>query len=143
MQEAAIGKAAERLIAVLLDDEELLLDTLAAEDPVQESKALIKENGQSKVEASSIPVEKTAVTDAAWVETEDCTSCNECTDKYPAIFKYNEEKQAFIKDPTKGTFAELVKAAENCPAACIHPGTPMNPKESKLEGLIKRAAKFN
>ena len=38
---------------------------------------------------------------------------------------------------------DLVIAAEKCPAKCIHPGKPINPQESGLEDLIKRAAAFN
>ena len=72
-----------------------------------------------------------------------CTTCNDCTDKYPNLFKYNEENLAYIHDATNGTFEELVKAAENCPAECIHPGVPLNQKEPNLEKLIKRAEKFN
>jgi ferredoxin len=142
IQEDAIANAAERLIAVLLDDDELKLDALSSENQVQ---VTAETSGKTKTEVvkSDEQPEVTASTEQAWVESENCTTCNECTDKYPAVFKYNDEKQAYITDASKGTFADLVKAAENCPAACIHPGTPLNPKEPKLEALIKRAAKFN
>ena len=43
-----------------------------------------------------------------------------------------QNKQITLGDPTKGTFAQLVKAAEKCPARCIHPGQPLNPNEPKL-----------
>ena len=39
--------------------------------------------------------------------------------------------------------AQLVQAAEKCPALIIHPGTPLNPKEKDLEKWIARAAPFN
>jgi pyruvate-ferredoxin/flavodoxin oxidoreductase len=58
------------------------------------------------------------------------------------VFVYNEDKQAYIKDASAGTFDEIVRAAEKCPARCIHPGTPLNPNEPGLEGLIRRAAEF-
>ena len=142
IQEDAIANAAERLIAVLLDDDELKLETLSTEN---QARVITEPSGNTKPEVvkSDAQPEVTSSTEQAWVESENCTTCNECTDKYPSIFKYNDEKQAYIKDASKGTFADLVKAAENCPAACIHPGTPLNPKEPKLEALIKRAAKFN
>ncbi len=77
-----------------------------------------------------------------WVDTARCTSCNECTDKYPRAFKYNDDKQAYLDDPTTVTYAQLVKAAEDCPAKCIHPGLPMNPDEPGLQELAVRAKPF-
>ncbi len=78
-----------------------------------------------------------------YIETARCTSCNECTNLNNRMFKYNDQKQAFIADAKAGTFAELVKAAERCPAAIIHPGTPLNKKEKDLEKWVKRAEPFN
>ncbi|MFT7589870.1 MAG: ferredoxin [Limisphaerales bacterium] len=145
-QEDAITKAAERLISVLLDDEELQLDDVAradtsvstgqSENNVSELQDVI--NNETKDEVANTQVARSE----PWVESDECTSCNDCTDKYPNIFKYNEEKQAYIDDATKGTYEELVKAAENCPAACIHPEMPLNQVEPNLEKLIKRAEKF-
>ena len=45
--------------------------------------------------------------------------------------------------PAAGTFAELVKAAELCPAHCIHPGKPRDDDSTATSELIERAAKFN
>jgi pyruvate-ferredoxin/flavodoxin oxidoreductase len=78
-----------------------------------------------------------------WIDTPMCTSCNECTNINGQLFAYNASKQAEIRDPRAGTFAQLVQAAEKCPAAIIHPGTPLNPKEKDLEKWIKRAERFN
>jgi pyruvate-ferredoxin/flavodoxin oxidoreductase len=61
----------------------------------------------------------------------------------PKMFAYNENKQAYIKDARAGTFAQLVQAAEKCPAELIHPGTPLNPKEKDLAKWIERAKPFN
>ena len=72
-----------------------------------------------------------------------CTSCNECTNISKKIFAYNADKQAYIKDPRGGTFAQIVKAAELCPVSIIHPGTPLNPKEKDLGKWVARAARFN
>jgi pyruvate-ferredoxin/flavodoxin oxidoreductase len=80
--------------------------------------------------------------EAVWIETPDCTTCDECVDINPKIFKYNDDKKAIIVDPTAGTFEDIVKAAEKCTAVIIHPGTPWNPDEKNLEKLIKRAEKF-
>ncbi|MBT8405324.1 MAG: ferredoxin, partial [Gemmatimonadetes bacterium] len=78
-----------------------------------------------------------------WIETALCTSCNECTQINGQLFAYNEQKQAYIKDPKAGSFAQIVQAAEKCPAAIIHPGTPLNPREKDLEKWMKRAEPFN
>ncbi len=77
-----------------------------------------------------------------WIETPDCTSCDECVDINPKIFQYNSDKKAVVIDPTAGTYEEIVRAAEKCTAVIIHPGTPWNPNEANLDKLIKRAAKF-
>jgi pyruvate-ferredoxin/flavodoxin oxidoreductase len=58
------------------------------------------------------------------------------------MFAYNADKQAYIKDPRAGSFAQLVQAAERCPAGIIHPGTPLNPKEKDLARWVARAERF-
>ncbi len=78
-----------------------------------------------------------------WIESPLCTTCNDCMDVNAQVFVYNEDKQAYIKDASAGTFAEIVLAAEACPARCIHPGSPLNPNEPNLDELVKRAAEFN
>ena len=70
-------------------------------------------------------------------------TCNDCTDLNQLLFVYDGNKQAQIGDLSKGTFEQLVIAAEKCPARCIHPGKPQNPDEPNLDALIKRAAPFN
>ena len=84
----------------------------------------------------------TAATDEPWIETELCTSCDECTRLNPKMFAYNANKQAYIKDPLAGTYKDLVVAAERCTARIIHPGTPLDPSEPGLEALIRRAEPF-
>jgi len=78
----------------------------------------------------------------AWIDTALCTSCDECIRKYPSIFAYNADKQAYVKDPRGGTFKDLVSAAEMCTAKVIHPGTPWNSKEPDLDDLVTRAQAF-
>ncbi|MCU0939118.1 MAG: hypothetical protein MUC86_08215 [Burkholderiaceae bacterium] len=80
--------------------------------------------------------------DEAWIETARCPSCNECQTINPQMFAYNENKQAYIRDITAGTFRQLVEAAEACQVAIIHPGKPRNPAEPGLAELIERAAPF-
>jgi ferredoxin len=71
-----------------------------------------------------------------------CTTCNECINVNGRLFVYNGDKQAEIADPTAGTFAELVKAAEACPSRCIHPGRPRPGDATATDDLVRRAAAF-
>lgn len=80
--------------------------------------------------------------DEAWIETARCPSCNECQNINPRMFKYNDNKQAYIADITAGTYRELVEAAEVCQVAIIHPGKPRNPDEPALDELVERAKPF-
>jgi len=78
----------------------------------------------------------------AYIESERCTTCDECTNLNGRMFAYNASKQAFIKDPKAGTFQQMVLAAERCPVSIIHPGSPLNPAEKNLEKWLKRAERF-
>jgi len=77
-----------------------------------------------------------------WIETPECTSCDECTKINPKIFGYDNEKHAIVLDPRGGPYRDIVKAAEKCTAGVIHPGTPFNPNEKDLDRLVKRAEKY-
>jgi pyruvate-ferredoxin/flavodoxin oxidoreductase len=111
---------------------------------------------QPPVQASSAPAPAAASAPAAapasaasesiaiepYIDSERCTTCNECINLNKKLFAYNANKQAYVKDPKAGTFAQLVQAAEKCPVSAIHPGTPLNPKEKDLEKWLKRAQAF-
>ncbi len=90
----------------------------------------------------AVPPPAAGAAEEAWIDTALCTSCDECIRKSPAIFAYNGDKQAFIKNPRGGSFRDLVVAAESCTAKIIHPGAPWNPAESDLESLRERARAF-
>jgi pyruvate-ferredoxin/flavodoxin oxidoreductase len=103
--------------------------------------------------AQPAPVQAEAATEAAeaaedtealepWIESELCTTCNECTQINPKIFAYDENKQAYIKDPRGGPYSDIVKAAERCTAKVVHPGTPLDPNEPDLDKWIKRAEPY-
>ncbi|MEW6163797.1 MAG: 2-oxoacid:acceptor oxidoreductase family protein [Pseudomonadota bacterium] len=81
--------------------------------------------------------------EAVWVESPECTACDECINLAPKTFAYNDQKLAIVVNPKGGRFADIVKAAEKCTAGCIHPGTPWNMSEPGIEKLMARAAKFN
>jgi pyruvate-ferredoxin/flavodoxin oxidoreductase len=80
---------------------------------------------------------------APWIDTDECTACDECTNLNSSIFAYNEAKKAYIKDPLAGPYKDLVKAAEKCTAQVIHPGLPKDPNEKDVDKWIARGAKFN
>jgi ferredoxin len=90
-------------------------------------------------EAAPPPAEEAV---APYIESYLCTSCNDCRKINPRMFGYDANQQAYIADPAAGTFAELVKAAEGCPAKCIHPGTPSPGDKTVTADLLARAAKF-
>ncbi|MEN8129229.1 MAG: ferredoxin [Pseudomonadota bacterium] len=94
-------------------------------------------------EAATEEEEEQVSFDEPWIDSMLCTSCNDCLNINQVMFVYNENKQAIISDAAAGSFAQLVQAAEVCPARCIHPGNPLNPEEPGLEELIERAAPFN
>jgi ferredoxin len=81
--------------------------------------------------------------DEPWLDTPACTTCDDCMGINKMMFAYNDDKQAYLVDPAAGTYEDLVRAAEICPAKCIHPGKPLNPNEPNLEELMARAAPFN
>jgi ferredoxin len=81
--------------------------------------------------------------DEPWLDTAACTTCDDCMGVNKMMFAYNDDKQAILRDPRAGTYADLVEAAEICPAKCIHPGKPLDPNEPGLEELIARAEPFN
>jgi ferredoxin len=80
--------------------------------------------------------------DEAWIDTARCPSCNECQTINDKMFKYNENKQAYIADVRAGTFRQMVEAAEVCQVSIIHPGKPWNPNEPGLDELLQRAEAF-
>lgn len=80
---------------------------------------------------------------APWIETESCTSCDECTKLNGKIFAYNNNKKAFIANAHGGPYSDLVKAAEKCTARVIHPGLPADRSEKDIDKWIKRGEKYN
>ena len=105
-----------------------------AEEPAVEAEPAVEEVEEPEEELSF---------DEPWLDTAACTTCDDCISINKMMFAYNEDKQAYIKDAKAGTYADLVAAAEICPAKCIHPGKPLDPNEPGLDELIARAEPFN
>ena len=80
---------------------------------------------------------------APWLDTEECTTCDECIKINSGIFVYNDDKKAIIANPDGGPFSDLVKAAEKCTAEVIHPGLPRDRSEKGMNKWIARGEKFN
>jgi len=80
---------------------------------------------------------------APWLDTPDCTACDECMTINPKIFEYNADGKAIIVNPTGGPYQDLVKAAEKCTASVIHPGLPADSSAKDMPKWIKRGEKFN
>jgi ferredoxin len=103
---------------------------------------------ESTADASAEPAPEPAPAPASdepvepWIDSDDCISCGACLAINPALFVYNDEEHAEIADPTAGTFADLVQAAEECPSRCIHPGTPRPDDATATPDLLDRAAEF-
>ncbi len=79
---------------------------------------------------------------APWIDSEKCSTCEECVKINAAMFAYNEKKKAYIKDPHAGPYKHLVRAAEKCTEKIIHPGYPADRTEKGIEKLIEKAKKF-
>ena len=80
---------------------------------------------------------------APWIDTEDCTACDECIMINPQIFEYNADNKAVIRNPDGGPYRDIVKAAEKCTAQVIHPGLPRDRSAKDIGKWIKRGEKFN
>ncbi len=80
---------------------------------------------------------------APWIDTPECTACDECVNLNPEIFAYGDDGKAYIKDASAGPYSDLVKAAERCTARVIHPGLPSDRGTKDAEKWIARAEKYN
>jgi ferredoxin len=141
----------ERLAAALLSPDglaELPSELTAALPSVEIAPAAAPVESGEAAAVEPAPVveeveEEPLSFDEPFIDTPLCTTCNECTNLNSRLFQYNADKQAIIADSTAGTFAELVKAAELCPARCIHPGKPRGDDSTGTAEMIERAAPFN
>ncbi len=131
----------------LEEEHQRAIEALKAKAPVQNETPMAESEPAEApppedADEVSAP-EASPPSDQAYIDTDLCTTCDDCIERNSAMFAYNEAKQAYIKDVKAGTYRDLVEAAENCPVCIIHPGQPLDPSEPGLEDLKKRAAAFN
>ena len=145
----AAGDAMGQLVDVLMGADlsgmvagDTPLATMPAATPAQTEAPVEDAAAEAEPEAEEEAEEELSF-DEPWLDTAMCTTCDDCMGINKMMFVYNDDKQAIIKDVNAGPFADLVAAAEICPAKCIHPGKPLDPNEPGLDDLIARAAPFN
>jgi len=136
---------AQRISAALVsmasgEDSGQLAGALAAPEPAAAGAGAQGEAADNGGAAEAAPA---PAHDPVWVESNECTACDDCIDIAPGVFVYDDNKQVVVKDPKGAPFKDIVRAAEKCASFAIHPGTPFDPNEPGLEKLIKRAEKFN
>ena len=141
----AAGEAMGQLVDVLMgaDLSSVVADSPAPTMPAAEPEPAGEEPAVASTEPEEEEEEEELSFDEPWIDTAACTTCDDCISINKMMFAYNEDKQAILKDPKAGTYADLVEAAEACPAKCIHPGKPLDPNEPGLDDLVARAAPFN
>ncbi len=123
-----VGNIAQNLMKMAGGDSSNMVDLAMGEAVKPEATATVIQNGDYM---------------APWLETDECTSCDECTKLNPKIFAYNNDKKAYILNPNGGPYQDLVKAAEKCTARVIHPGLPADRTGKDIDKWIKRGEKYN
>lgn len=137
---AAATEAVDRIVAALLGQ------AIAGPIPAITPSPAVPGSAPAVLEAAPAVApeieEEEVFLDEPWIDSGLCTTCNECTNLNGRMFRYNANKQAELADRSAGTFDDLVKAAEKCPARCIHVGVPPAGDPKVTEDLRARAQKF-
>ncbi len=92
---------------------------------------------------SEVAVAEASDAMAPWIESEECSGCDECINLNSKLFAYDADKRAYIKDPNGGPYSELVRAAEKCTTQAIHPGLPADRSAKDIDKWISRGEKYN
>jgi pyruvate-ferredoxin/flavodoxin oxidoreductase len=140
VRQDVVGKIMSGLLQIATGSDEGLAALASASSPMTTS-------GAPSAASTAPPPAPAAASGgdylAPWIETVNCTACDECTQLNSKIFEYNADKKAVIKNAEAGPYKDLVKAAERCTARVIHPGLPRNRSEKGIEKWIKRGEKYN
>jgi len=156
MAEGLLRNASDLTIAQILEQAETLPTTAPIAAPIPLDIDTTGPSPDLKIEVDAAPQAPRPIQAATpeadedddlamepYIDTDLCTTCDDCIKLNKQLFAYDENKQAYIQDPHAGTFKQIVMAAEACPVEIIHPGTPLDPNEKNLENLLKRAERFN
>jgi len=152
IRQEVVQKITTGLMGLVSGDQSLDLSAvLATSEAIAASPDAPAPAAEASAEVAAPAAAKPAVAPAAsmdeymapWIETEECTACDECIIINPQIFAYNDDKKAVIVSAEAGPYRDLVKSAEKCTAAVIHPGVPRDQSAKDIKKWIKRAQKFN
>jgi pyruvate-ferredoxin/flavodoxin oxidoreductase len=148
VRQEVVQKIAAGLMGIVSGNQALDLNTMLESAPdIQPGPAAQPAVGQppqlAAVETAAPAAEAGGEYMAPWIDTEECTTCDECILINPQIFEYNADKKAIIKNPDGGPYRDIVKAAEKCTAQIIHPGLPRDRSAKDMAKWIKRGVKFN
>ncbi len=94
-------------------------------------------------QAAPAPAAATGEAMAPWLDSAECTACDECIHINDAIFARGADGKAYIRNAAGGPYSDLVKAAEKCTARVIHPGLPADRSAPDIEQWIRRGEKYN
>ncbi len=119
-----------------------MLELLTGQTVAMPTKASVPPPATPAVSAAIRDVTPSDASTDAFIDSFLCTSCTDCMKVNPRVFGYDANKQAYIADAGAGTYAELVRAAEGCPARCIHPGMPKAGDKTATPEVLAKAAKF-
>ena len=55
-----------------------------------------------------------------YVDKTECTSCGQCADDLPEVFRMDDDDMAEVHDPKGGAEEENQEEIDACPGECIH-----------------------
>lgn len=55
-----------------------------------------------------------------YVKKDDCTSCSQCVDNLPEVFRMDDDDMAEVHDPAGASEDEIQDEIDACPGECIH-----------------------
>jgi pyruvate-ferredoxin/flavodoxin oxidoreductase len=144
IRQEVVQKLTTGLMGLVSGDQALdFAAVLSASEPAAAGTASPAATPPATHTTASAPAVEPGEYMAPWIDTEECTACDECIIINPQIFAYNDDKKAFIKAAEAGPYRDLVKSAEKCTAQIIHPGLPRDRSAKDTEKWIKRGQKFN
>ncbi len=143
-----ISTITRNLVRIAVGEGDQVADLLSAE-PVELPVVASSSGGEIAANGGNAGAEPPAGEDGAppavapWIDTDLCTTCDECIHINSKIFVYNDKRKAYIADAEAGPYQDLVKAAERCTAGIIHPGVPKDRSAKDIERWIERGQKYN